>query len=431
MEAAKRIQNTSLTAKRGRVVRVDGSLIYGQLPNACVGDQCEIIGPDGATLMGEVSVVESEQVTVVPYGSPLGIGSGHFLSAMDFKLRAMPVGPGLLGRTVDAFATPLDGGPSLALTETAPVATRPINPMQRAPIKRRFDTGITAIDCFTTLGMGQKTGLFGGSGVGKTNLLIQIARFSQASVNIIGLVGERGREVRHFIDAMKAANALDKTIFVVAPVDESPVVRVRAAHYATAIAEYFRSKGENVLLALDSLTRVAMAQREIGLATGEPPTTGGYTPSVFSLLSRIVERTGLMPDPQGSITSIYSVLVEGDDFSDPVVDSCRSILDGGIVLSRDLAQRGHYPAIEILQSNSRLQKEVLDSDQLRLVAEARSRFADYHHARELAELGVTAGDSMNDVISTGERLTAVLKQADDLSVMFEESLVRIGRIVEV
>src|SRR5581483_4478242 len=307
----------------------------------------------------------------------------------------IPVGETLLGRVVDAFGAPLDGHPAPECRERYGFRAEPLNPLSRASIRDVLETGVKAIDTLLTTGKGQRMGIFSGSGVGKSTLLGMIARKVRADVNVIALVGERGREVREFIDRVLGAEGTARSVVVVATSDQPALVRSSAAYAATAIAEYFRDQGRSVALIMDSLTRFAIARREIGLAIGEPPTARGYTPSVYMCLSTLIERCGTST-AGGTITALYTALMEGDDLNDPIVDTMRSLLDGNIVLSRELANQGHYPAIDVLRSTSRLLPHIVDRDTLRMVQQAVAMLSTYEKSRELIEIGAYRAGSNAD-----------------------------------
>ncbi|MFC1548274.1 FliI/YscN family ATPase, partial [Candidatus Neomarinimicrobiota bacterium] len=335
----------------GRVTQVVGLVIEATCPDGSVGDLCAIDVEGGKPITAEVMGFREGKMLLMPLDATVGVAVGSKVTLSPEPL-TIPVGPQLLGRIVDGMGRPIDGKGPIIAERYQSVYNQPPDPMQRKIIVEPFSTGIRSIDGLLTIGRGQRIGIFSGSGVGKSVLLGMIARHTSAQVNVIGLIGERGREVREFIERDLGEEALKHSVVVVATSDQAAQIRVKAAMATTAIAEYFRDNGNEVMLLMDSLTRVAMAQREIGLAVGEPPTTKGYTPSVFALLPRLLERAGT--DPHTSITALYSVLVESDDLTDPVADASRSVLDGHIVLSRDIANRGHYPAVDILQSVSRL-----------------------------------------------------------------------------
>ena len=331
---------------------------------------------------------------VVPRPSPLapiklGVARHPWRRTVDRTLH-LPVGDGLLGRVVDSQGQPMDRKGALAQVRDEPVARRPINAMDRDPVRTPLDTGVRAINAMLTVGRGQRIGLFSGTGVGKSVLLGMMARYTAADVIVVGLIGERGREVKEFIEDILGEDGLRRSVVVAAPADAPPLVRMQGANYATVIAEHFRDRGKNVLLLMDSLTRYAMAQREIALAIGEPPATKGYPPSCFAKLPQLVERSGNGIAGGGSITAFYTVLSEGDDPNDPIADAARGILDGHIVLARELAEAGHYPAIDIERSVSRVMTNVARSDHLEAARRFRQLHARHQKARDLIQLGAYA-----------------------------------------
>jgi flagellum-specific ATP synthase len=327
----------------------------------------------------------------MPYGSALGLAPGCEVTATG-SLAEVGVGDALLGRVIDGFGRALDGRPDPQLRLRRPVRAAPLNPMLRPPIRRVLETGIRAIDALLTLGQGQRCGIFAGSGIGKSTLLGQIARHVRADVNVIALIGERGREVRDFIDKHLGADGLARSVVVVATSDQPALARLRAAYAAMAVAEHFRDGGTQVLLTMDSITRFAMARREVGLAAGEPPTARGYTPSVFSELPELCERCGTAPSG-GAITALLTVLVEGDDHNEPIADCLRATLDGHIVLSREMAHRGIYPAIDVLRSTSRLMHDLVGPSQRALAARTVKTLATLERSRQLVELGAYVAGS--------------------------------------
>jgi FliI/YscN family ATPase len=368
---------------QGRVLRVVGLLIESEGPRARLGEVCDVVS--GETVL-PVQVVGFRDGTLltVPLGELAGIRPGDRIVARQGAI-SVPVGPQLLGRVVDALGRPLDDRP-LRLPDRVPLHPPPLNPMQRDTVSTPLSTGVRAIDGLLTCGRGQRLGLFGGSGVGKSTLLGMMTRGTAADVIVMALVGERGREVRSFIDHDLGPRGLERSVVVVSTSDNPPLLRMRAAYTATAIAEYFRDQGKHVLLLMDSVTRFAMAQREVGLAAGEPPTTKGYPPSVFAALPSLLERAGGVRG-RGSITALYTVLVDGDDHNEPIADAVRSILDGHIVLSRDLAQRYHYPPIDILQSVSRTMPDVVDVNHRQLAAQFRDWMAAIRDSDDLVNVG--------------------------------------------
>ncbi|HEX7647933.1 MAG TPA: FliI/YscN family ATPase, partial [Noviherbaspirillum sp.] len=347
------IRSAELIRRTGKVVSISGQGIEAIGPDATIGEVCEVIhGQGSGRLMAEVVGVRPGRVILMPYGELRGVGSGDEIVATG-ELPVMPVGDAMLGRVVDAFGNPLDHRESPMTSMLRPLHTVPMNPLTRPRINTLIETGVRAIDCLIPLGRGQRMGIFAGSGVGKSTLLGMLARDVKADINVIALIGERGREVLEFIEKHLGTEGLRRSVVVVATSDQPALFRTRAAYAATTLAEHFRAEGKQVLLMMDSVTRFAMARREIGLAAGEPPTSRGYTPSVFSEIPALCERCG-SADSGGSITALYTVLVEGDDFNEPISDIVRATLDGHIMLSRDLAHEGHFPAIDVLQSISRL-----------------------------------------------------------------------------
>ena len=322
-----------------------------------LGEVCELRAPSGEHIEAEVVAIHDERLTLMPYGPCKGLVVGAEVIALEAQ-PSVRVSPALLGQVVDAFARPLDGQDLSTAGRDMPLHPAPINPLSRAPISEPMETGIRAIDALLPLGRGQRMGIFAGSGVGKSSLLGMLARNLTADVAVIALIGERGREVQDFIQKRLTAEARARTVVVVATAEQPAVVRARAAYTATSIAEYFRAQGQHVLLLMDSITRFAMARREIDLAAGQPPTARGYTPSVLTAIPALCERCGCIADG-GSITALYTVLVEGDDFNEPVSDALRATLDGHLMLSRDLANEGHFPAIDVLHSVSRLDADLL------------------------------------------------------------------------
>jgi flagellum-specific ATP synthase len=340
----------------GRVAQVVGLVLESDGPAAKVGDVCHVVTESGEPIACEVVGFRGERVLLMPLGEMTGVQAGCLVRSTGKCLR-VPVGAGLLGRVLDGLGRPMDGLGPLDSHETYPNIASPPNALERTMIEQPFVTGVRAIDGCLTMGVGQRVGVFAGSGVGKSTLLGMIARHGRADVNVIALVGERGREVREFLKNDLGEEGLARSVVVCATSDEPALVRIKASLTATAIAEWFRDQGQNVMLMMDSVTRFAMAQREVGLAAGEPPSTKGYTPSVFALLPRLMERAGC--GRKGAITAVYTVLVEGDDTNEPIADAARAILDGHIVLDRKLTSRGHYPPIDVLQSLSRVMPMVV------------------------------------------------------------------------
>jgi len=378
---------TALVQRVGWVRRLQGLAIEAEGPDVHLGEMCKVLprGAGGAPVLAEVVGLEPGHVVLMPFGALRGIATGSQVVALGHGAE-IPVGPHLLGRVIDGFGEPLDARPLPRPAQRIPVEADATSPMERPRIRRVLETGIRAIDGLLTLGHGQRVGIFAGSGVGKSSLLGMITRHARADVNVIALIGERGREVREFVEEQLGPQGLGRSVVVAATSDQPALARIRAAHAAVAIAGYFREQGRTVLLTMDSVTRLAMARREVGLAAGEPATARGYTPSVFAELPRLCERCGTSRSG-GSITALFTVLVEGDDLNEPIADAMRSLLDGHIVLSRELAQQGHYPAIDVLQSVSRLMGDVVPAPERQLAAEAIRHLAALERSRQLVELG--------------------------------------------
>lgn len=367
----------------GRVRQVVGTLVESAGPRASVGEMCSLDLGD-RQVPAEVVGFRDQRVLLMPLGGTTGLTPGALVRAHGSGFK-FGFSKALRGRVLDGLGNPLDGKPLPPVERWISVEAPPPHALEREPIHKIFSTGVRAIDSLLTMGAGQRVGLFAGSGVGKSTLMGMIARGSSAEVNVIGLIGERGREVRDFIERTLGEEGLARSVVVAATSDQSPLVRIKGALLATALAEAFRDEDREVLLMLDSVTRVAMAQREIGLAVGEPPTTRGYTPSVFTLLPRLLERTGCAA--RGSITALYTVLVDGDDMNEPVADAVRGILDGHFVLSRKLAHQNHYPALDVLGSVSRLMHELVEREQSRAAGHLRRVLAVCEETRDLVNLG--------------------------------------------
>jgi flagellum-specific ATP synthase len=381
------LSQTVAVTVTGRVIRAAGVIVEAALPRVALGTQCEIRVEGGAPLLAEVVGVHGGVAVLLPFGDLRGVGEGCEVVPRATTAE-VPVGEALLGRVVDPLLRPVDGGLPLLLRRRVRLNAPPPPAMQRRRIDKPFVTGVRAIDGALTLGEGQRVAIMAGPGVGKSVLLGMLARSAEADVVVVGLIGERGREVREFVER-DLGEGLRKAIVVVATGDEPPLLRVRAVTAATAVAEFFRAEGHRVLLLVDSLSRVAMAQREVGLAAGEPPTSKGYPPSVFAQLPRLVERAGNDEGP-GSITACYTVLAEGDDLTDPIADAVRAALDGHLVLSRSLAEAGHYPAIDVLQSVSRVMTDVVDKGHLAAARLLRDLLAAHRQASDLIDVGAYA-----------------------------------------
>ncbi len=424
-----KIRKTPSLIRTGQVTGVTGLIVEANGPNVGLGELCQLKSErDDYLEMAEVVGFREHKVLLIPLGPTDGLHAGAKVVAAHRTLLPESTGQ-LFGRVLDGLGRPIDGGrflpPTRATTNAIPHALR------RQRITRPVSTGVRAIDTFIPLGQGQRIGLFAGSGVGKSSLLGMLARGVQADVVVVGLIGERGREVRDFIEESIGPEGMKRCVLVVATSDQPAPMRVRSAFTATALAEGFRDQGLHVLLLLDSITRFAMAQREIGLAVGEPPTTRGYTPSVFSLLPRLLERAGT--DDEGSITAIYTVLVEGDDFNEPITDAVRGILDGHIVLTRPLANAGHYPAIDVLESVSRLARDVCTPEELHLAIQAREALALYRKNEDLITLGAYPKNShpaIDRAIQLEDALRRFLRQPRQEFTPRQEAFQRLAQIIQ-
>jgi flagellum-specific ATP synthase len=380
------LKTSHLTKDSGKVTDVTGLLIKGYIPSVSVGSICEIqVGQSNKTIFAEVVGFKDRQVLMMSLSDMRGISMGSKITLAK-SIATVKVSDELLGRVVDGLANPLDELGELEVTTDVPLYSEVVNPLHREPIRTSLDVGVRAINSAITVGRGQRVAIMAGSGVGKSVLMGMMAKQTEADVNVIALIGERGREVREFIENELGPEGMKKTVVVCVTSDQSPLLRMRGAYVATAIAEYFAGKGKNVLLVMDSVTRFAMALREIGLSIGEPPSTRGYTPSVFSTLPKLLERAGNFEN-SGSITGFYTTLVESDDMNDPIGDAVRSIVDGHIVLSRALAHKGHYPAIDVLQSASRVMKAVSTSQHSKNANKLREILAVYKDAEDLINIG--------------------------------------------
>ncbi|WP_163579852.1 flagellar protein export ATPase FliI [Gracilibacillus saliphilus] len=395
----------------GKVDRVIGLLIEARGPEARIGEVCYIhTKKKNEKIMAEVIGFYEKKVLLMPYSTVHNIAAGCLVEASKNALQ-IKVGRALIGKVIDSTGNLLDGSHLPKGLNEYPTEQAPPNPIERPRIKEPIQIGVKAIDTMLTVGKGQRIGIFAGSGVGKSTLLGMIARNSNADINVIALIGERGREVKEFIERELGPEGLKKSIVVVATSDQSALMRIKGAYTATAISEYFRDLGYDVNLMMDSVTRVAMAQREIGLAIGEPPTTKGYTPSVFAMLPSLLERTGT--SKTGSITAFYTVLVDGDDFNEPIADTTRGILDGHYILDRKLAEKGQFPAINVLQSVSRVMPEIVSKERLELTQKIRSILATYDDNQELIQIGAYkrgSNKSVDQAIHLQPGILNVLKQ---------------------
>ncbi len=414
----------------GRVVRSVGLIIESQGPTVSVGDLCYLPTANGErTTMLETVGFRDNNVLLMPLGQmpPVRVGDSIIAAGVNSEIC---VGSHLLGRTIDALGRPLDGFGEIGGDEFYPLNHATTNPLTRANIDAPLETGVRVIDGMLTVGAGQRIGIFGGSGVGKSTLLGMMAKRSSADINVIALIGERGREVREFIENELGEEGMKRSVLVVSTSDDSALVRIRAALAATAIAEYFKDQGANVLLIMDSVTRFCMAQREIGLAAGEPPSSKGYTPSVFALLPRILERSGKFSSG-GSITAFYTILVEGDDMNEPIADAVRSILDGHIVLSRQLAAQNHYPCIDVLNSASRLFNVVTEPEHRAHAGKIRELIAAYEKAEDMINIGAYQMGSNRTIdlaIARHDEIDMFLRQPREEVAPFDDSIERMMQI---
>jgi flagellum-specific ATP synthase len=414
----------------GKVTQVVGLVIEGFCPETAVGSLCEVHSEGSDPIPAEVVGFRDNKTLLMPLGELRGVGLGSLISVRREKA-SLGVGPAMLGRVIDGLGAPIDDKGPIAVAEEYPIYASPINPMHRRPIRKPLNLGIRAINGLLTCGEGQRVGIMAGSGVGKSTLLGMIARYTEADVNVIALIGERGRELREFIEKDLQQEGLAKSVVVVATSDQPPLVRMRGAYIATTIAEYFQAQGKKVLLMMDSATRFAMAMREVGLAIGEPPTTKGYTPSVFAALPRLLERTGNFQG--GSITGLYTVLVEGDDFNEPISDAMRSILDGHIILSRELAARNIYPPIDLLNSASRVMSDVTSSEHRRVAGQFKEILAAYRQAEDMINIGAYKAGSnpkIDYAIAKMDQMISYMKQDVSDGVGVEESIAVLSGIFE-
>ncbi len=434
----------------GRLTRINGLVMEASGIKLPLGSGCRVLVPGGGSVEAEVVSFNGDKLYMMPTDDVFGLAPGARVLPMEVgvprlvpgkrigprrraadRAKHLPVGDALLGRVVDGAGRPLDGHGPLATQETRSLQGRPINPLARAPIAQPLDVGIRAINALLTVGRGQRLGLFAGSGVGKSVLIGMMARYTEAEVIVVGLIGERGREVKEFIEHSLGPEGLARSVVVAAPADTSPLMRMQGASYATTVAEYFRDQGRQVLLIMDSLTRYAMAQREIALAIGEPPVTRGYPPSVFARLPALVERAGNGPEGGGSITAFYTVLAEGDDQQDPIADSARAILDGHFVLSRSLADQGHYPAIDIEQSISRAMHSLVGDDHFGVVRQFKQFFSRYQRSRDLIAVGAyqPGGDPLLDMaVKLYPRLEAFLQQGISEHETYDGALQKLAQV---
>ncbi len=423
-----RLRERSYIKKYGKVVKIVGLTVESLGPEAKLGDVCTITSTDQSRqVRAEVVGFRDNRVLLTPYEEVAGIGIGDMVEVCSEALK-VPVGEELLGMALDGLGRPLDGS-ELHMNTYYDVTAVPPDPMERVLIRDALPLGVKAIDGMLTLGKGQRIGIFAGSGVGKSTLLGMIARNTKADINVIALIGERGREVKEFIEHDLGEEGMRRSVLVIATSDKPALIRKKAAQTATAIAEYFRDQGRDVLLMLDNLTRFSMAQREIGLAAGEPPVSRGYPPSVYAEMPKLLERAG--NGAVGSITGIYTVLVDGDDFNEPISDTARGILDGHIILSRKLGHKNHYPAIDVLQSISRVMSAVATKEHKQLASRLKSTLATYTEAEDLINIGAYKAGSnpeIDDAIQKNAAINEFLCQGTDEKFTFEETVEQLRRI---
>jgi len=413
----------------GKIVKVAGIVAQANGPGMSIGSLCSIKNVGGQSMQAEVIGFNDKTVIVMPFGEMRGIEPGSRIVDIN-KNPTVKVGEAYLNRIVDGLGQPIDGKGSIKTSEDYPIYGNVLNPLKREIIHEVIDVGVSSINALHTLGKGQRIAIMSGSGVGKSVLMGMIARHTVADVIIIALIGERGREVREFIERNLGEEGLKKAAVIAATSDSPALVRIRGAHLATAIAEYFRDKGLDVILIMDSITRFAMSLREVGLAAGEPPSAKGYTPSVFIQIPKLLERTGNLEN-KGSITGIYTVLVEGDDMNEPIADSVRSIVDGHIVLSRELAHKGHYPAVDVLSSISRVMYDIVDREHLDLAKKLVKVLATYKEAEDLINIGAYVNGTDPQIDHAKKmihKINAFLQQSINQKITFRESIARLKKL---
>jgi flagellum-specific ATP synthase len=418
--------------RSGTLVRLVGLTLETRGIMAPLGACCEVLGRHGHRVEAEVVGFNDKTLFLMPFSEPTGVGPGDVVRVVSHSSN-VKLGSALLGRVIDGRGEPLDGLPAPECHDTLSLLGRPLNPMERGPIDKVLDVGVKAINGMLTMGRGQRIGLVAGSGVGKSVLLGMLTRFTKADVVVIGLIGERGREVQAFISESLGKEGLAKSVVVASPANVSPVLRLKATHMTHVIAEYFRDQGLNVLMLVDSLTRVAHAQREIGLAIGEPPTAKGYPPSVFALLPNLIERAGVGRHGVGSITAIYTVLAEGDDASDPIVDIARASLDGQVMLSRKLADAAHYPAIDLTGSISRIMQSLLDPNDLKQANRFRRMWTLYQQNLDLIQVGAYergTNPELDDAIRLHDRMVSFLQQDMHIDQDYESTRTELRALLE-
>lgn len=425
------VNDISPVKQIGKIIEIIGLIIEADGPNASIGDLCYIYNSmEDTPIWAEVVGFREDRVLLMPLGSMDGVRPGAFVLSTDAPMKVR-VGDELVGRVLNGLGNPIDDIGEIKSQKFYPTQAKLINPMNRSLIRTPLSLGIRSVDAFSTLGKGQRMGIFAGSGVGKSTTLAMMAKNTTADINVIALIGERGREVREFIDTILGKEGMKRSVVIAATSEQPSLVKIKAAFVAIAIAEYFRDKGQDVLFMLDSVTRIAMAQREVGLAIGEPPATRGYTPSVFALMPKFLERAGCAE--KGTITGLYTVLVEGDDFNEPISDTARSILDGHIMLSRDLAHKNHYPAIDVLQSISRVMNDVVSPEQKANAAKVRNLMAVYKKNEDLITIGAYVAGSDPDVdkaIKFIPQINDFLKQSVSDKIDFEETVNQLDLIAK-
>ena len=425
------ISTTQTLRPLGKVIQIIGLIIEADGPRGSIGDLCYVTNEDGRlTVSAEIVGFKESRILLMPLGAMDGLRPGANVINTGSSMK-IQVGPQLLGRVLDGLGKPIDNLGEINSQCLYSTQAEVINPLKRALIREPLSLGIRSVDGFITLGKGQRVGIFAGSGVGKSTTLAMMAKNTSADLNVIALIGERGREVREFIETTLGAEGMKRSIVIVATSDQPSLVKIKAAFVAMAVAEYFRDQGKDVLFMLDSVTRIAMAQREVGLAVGEPPATRGYTPSVFALMPKLLERAG--SNDKGTITGLYTVLVEGDDFNEPISDTARSILDGHIMLSRDLAHKNHYPAVDVLQSVSRVMGDVVDKEHKSAAGKVRTLLAAYRKNEDLINIGayVKGSDAVTDkAITLMDSINFFLQQGVDESMPYEETVSALLKLAE-
>lgn len=416
----------------GRLTRMVGLTLEAVGFQAPIGSRCEILGAGQRPIEAEVVGFSGETLYLMPTGDMRGLVPNAKVRPIRSDSQ-VPVGEGMLGRVVDGAGKPLDGKGPLKVRDKVPLHGEPINPLGRSPVRQHLDVGVQSINALLSVGRGQRMGLFAGSGVGKSVLLGMMTKFTEADVIVVGLIGERGREVKEFIEDILGEAGMQRAVVVASPADHSPLMRLHGAMLATSIAEYFRDQGQQVLLLMDSLTRFAQAQREIALAIGEPPATKGYPPSVFSLLPQLVERAGNGPAGGGAITAIYTVLTEGDDQQDPVADAARAILDGHIVLSRQLAEAGQYPAVDVEASISRVMPQVVGPEHMQRAQQFKQLYSSYRQNQDLISVGAYSRGSdpqIDEAIAMFPALQQLMRQGMNDAVNWQQSQQRLQQIID-